>query len=109
MILPHQNGGERKKTALTAAVKSKAETLKRYSEKRVLKDPMAFIDDRILQLGGLSDKLKLLTEHRLIETQNRIASSNEKLKVLTELNYLQYRMSSYLVYFLLGYHQHLYR
>ncbi len=74
----------RQKTALSAAVKSKAETLKRYSEKRVLKDPMAFIDDRILQLGGLSDKLKLLTEHRLIETQNRIASSNEKLKVMTE-------------------------
>ena len=43
--------------AVTSLITSYGMSLKRCSSARVLTDPMAFIEDRVLQLGNLSDRL----------------------------------------------------
>ncbi len=78
----------RSRASLGAMIKSYESSLKRYSSSRVLTDPMAFFEDRILQLGSLSDRLKNSASAVIENRKNSLSSLGGILNSLSPLSVL---------------------
>lgn len=75
-------------STVNALLSSDAALLKRFRNSRLLNDPMAYIEDRTLMLGKLSDRLPALFERLLSDKRDRLSSVSGILNSLSPLSVL---------------------
>ena len=75
----------RQKSGIISLLSSNGLTLRRLAERRVLTDPMAFIEDRVTQLNVISEKLTRLTDTKLTDMKNKLTKSSAMLNTLSPL------------------------
>jgi len=76
------------RSALISIINSYGTSLKRFSTARVLTDPMAFVEDRILQLGALSDRMSNAASLAIENRKKSLLSLGGMLNTLSPLSVL---------------------
>lgn len=88
-LLKHLQNAERALTKNTLAAMEKAETrLKSIAEKRVMQDPMAFVDDRKMYLDHVQQRMGLTAQRKVnaqLQRFTRLAASLDALSPLKVL------------------------
>ncbi len=74
--------------AVRSKIESYRQSVEHFKSSRVLTDPMAFIEDRILQLGTLSDRLAVALNKTLDDKTSRLSLASGMLNTLSPLSVL---------------------
>jgi len=78
----------RQSNAVYSIINNFAALVERYKKTRVLSDPMAFVEDKILLLASLSDRLGASFDRTLSDKRNKIAAFSGVLNSLSPLSVL---------------------